>query len=303
MLHELAHIVHGPHDANFHALWNQLRDEHEALLLKGYTGEGFLSDGRRLGGSAVLPLQEARRRARAEAEKRQQRAKLAKGSGRRLGGAAPGHGPGHLPDRNAMADAATRRAQTLRGCGNEGRDEGEMRAVEATATRNGFRTQADEDAANEAAIAQALWELGQEEERERYGGYYVHPSPDRPEGSSGRGAPMSQMPPPRPPHHTRPRPVSVLVSGPAPPLPTRPVSMSTVPTSRHSPYARPPAPPAPASAPALPPRRGWSCGVCTLHNPATFLCCEACGSEKGADVQKHLWTPNEDKRRAASRAV
>jgi hypothetical protein len=114
---------------------------------------------------------------------------------------------------------------------------------------------------------------------------------------------MPQMPPPRPPHHTRPRPVSVLVSGPAPPLPTRPVSMSTAPTSRHSPYARPPATAASATAPALPPRRGWSCGVCTLHNPAAFLCCEACGSEKGADVQKHLWTPNEDKRRAASRAV
>ncbi|KAI9750039.1 MAG: hypothetical protein M1835_001449, partial [Candelina submexicana] len=28
MLHELSHIVHGPHNAQFHALWNQLREEH-----------------------------------------------------------------------------------------------------------------------------------------------------------------------------------------------------------------------------------------------------------------------------------
>lgn len=313
MLHELAHIVRGPHDERFHALWNQLRDEHEALLSKGYSGEGFLSGGRRLGGAAVLPLQEARRLARAEAEKRQQRAKLAKGSGQRLGGAAaaPGRGsvllaPGGRDGmRSAMADAATRRAQTLRGCGNEGREETEIRAIEATATRNGFRTQADEDAANEAAIAQALWELGQEEERQRYGNYYVQPTPDHPEGSGGRAGvpPRPPFPPPppvqrqqQPQHHPRPRPVSVLVSGPAPPLPTRPTSM--VSASRGSPYARRPVPATAATAPpALPPRRGWSCGVCTLYNPAAYLCCDACGTEKGGEGSKHAWTPNEEKRR------
>lgn len=79
----LCHIVHGPHDRQFHALWNQLRDEHEELVMKGYTGEGFLSQGKRLGGSSI-PLDEARRRARAAAE---QRKTLAKNSGKRLGGA------------------------------------------------------------------------------------------------------------------------------------------------------------------------------------------------------------------------
>lgn len=73
MLHELAHIVHGPHDDRFHALWNQLRDEHEGLVMKGYTGEGFLSAGRRLGGSGRIPMQEARRLARAAAEERARR--------------------------------------------------------------------------------------------------------------------------------------------------------------------------------------------------------------------------------------
>ncbi|UZP33080.1 hypothetical protein NXS19_000896 [Fusarium pseudograminearum] len=82
MLHELSHIVHGPHDAKFHALWDQLRDEHEGLVLKGYTGEGFLSEGRRLGGSRIPPL-EARRLAREAAETR--RSRPGAGSGKRLG--------------------------------------------------------------------------------------------------------------------------------------------------------------------------------------------------------------------------
>ncbi|KAI5295630.1 hypothetical protein KEM52_000762, partial [Ascosphaera acerosa] len=43
MLHELAHIVIGPHNAQFNALWNQLRDELTELVMKGYSGEGFLS--------------------------------------------------------------------------------------------------------------------------------------------------------------------------------------------------------------------------------------------------------------------
>ena len=36
MLHELSHIVYGPHDDKFHALWDQLRDETE--ILKGRRG-------------------------------------------------------------------------------------------------------------------------------------------------------------------------------------------------------------------------------------------------------------------------
>ena len=42
MLHELSHNEIGPHNAQFHALWDQLRKEYEGLVSKGYTGEGFL---------------------------------------------------------------------------------------------------------------------------------------------------------------------------------------------------------------------------------------------------------------------
>ncbi|KAH0444338.1 WLM domain-containing protein [Colletotrichum camelliae] len=166
MLHELSHIVFGPHDGNFHALWNQLRDEHEALIRKGYTGEGFLSDGQRLGGGGRIPMQEARRLARAAAEKRRT---LTKNSGKRLGGTGPRPGS---DIRRTIVGAIERRSSTLQGCGNMNHDDREIQQISETATRNGFHTQAEEDAANEAAIAQALWELVQEEEKQRYGGYY-----------------------------------------------------------------------------------------------------------------------------------
>ncbi|KAF2969036.1 hypothetical protein GQX73_g4532 [Xylaria multiplex] len=169
MLHELAHNVHGPHDAKFHALWNQLRDEHLSLTLKGYTGEGFLSEGHRLGGGSI-PMHEARRLARVAAEKRQT---LSSGSGQRLGGATPRPGQ---DIRNVIGDAVERRNRTLQGCANDNQTQDEIVEIANTATRNGFRTQADEDAANDAAIAQVLWEIAQEEELAENRAPYMPPN-------------------------------------------------------------------------------------------------------------------------------
>ncbi|RWA15046.1 hypothetical protein EKO27_g18 [Xylaria grammica] len=165
MLHELAHNVHGPHDAKFHALWNQLRDEHLSLTMKGYTGEGFLSEGYRLGGRTI-PMDEARRLARVSAEKRRT---MNSGSGQRLGGFSPRPGQ---DIRKVIGDAAERRNRTLRGCANDNQTQDEIVEIANTATKNGFRTQADEDAANDAAIAQALWEIVQEEEMAKKGTSY-----------------------------------------------------------------------------------------------------------------------------------
>ncbi|KAJ2745609.1 hypothetical protein GGI20_002044 [Coemansia sp. BCRC 34301] len=49
MLHELVHIVRAPHDAEFYKLLDALKAEAEALLAKGYTGDGFYSHGTRVG--------------------------------------------------------------------------------------------------------------------------------------------------------------------------------------------------------------------------------------------------------------
>ncbi|KAJ2697164.1 hypothetical protein H4218_004140 [Coemansia sp. IMI 209128] len=49
MLHELVHIVRGPHDAEFYRKLDELKSEAEVLLAKGYRGDGFYSDGTRVG--------------------------------------------------------------------------------------------------------------------------------------------------------------------------------------------------------------------------------------------------------------
>ncbi|KHN96849.1 zinc ion binding protein [Metarhizium album ARSEF 1941] len=258
MLHELAHIVHGPHNQQFHALWDQLRDECQGLMMKGYTGEGFLGKGRRLGG-ASMPDREARRLAREAAEKRRIRASQAIGSGQRLGG----HGPRPGQDiRQVIASAAEKRNAVLKGCGSGRYNDGEIVEIADAATRNGFQTQAEEDEANEIAIAQALWELVQEEEKAKHGQSYVRPSPDRPEGPRARG------------------PLTRGATGERDQA-SRAVAAAQASTARepkdrdqgNTDYGN---------------RRDpgfWVCELCTLHNPPQYLCCEACGSQRSQQVK------------------
>ncbi|KAK7256975.1 hypothetical protein RIF29_30620 [Crotalaria pallida] len=89
MLHELCHNAHGPHNANFYKLWDELRKECEELMAKGITGtgEGFDLTGRRLGGySRQPPLSSLRKTALAAAEKRSQLGSLLPSGPNRLGG-------------------------------------------------------------------------------------------------------------------------------------------------------------------------------------------------------------------------
>lgn len=50
MLHELCHIVQHNHEQPFHTLWNQLRNEFELLLRKGYTGDDAVLPGHKTRG-------------------------------------------------------------------------------------------------------------------------------------------------------------------------------------------------------------------------------------------------------------
>lgn len=154
MLHELCHNVHGPHNSHFHLLWDKLRDEYMDLMLKGYTGEAFLSEGRRLGGGN-MPLRDVRRVARQAGDKRQSLLDQAL-AGRRLGGKAI-RTKSEL--RRAAADAAERRQRELQGCATDKLSNDEIRDLSEAARKNGFRTKAEEDEANGVAIAQALEEL------------------------------------------------------------------------------------------------------------------------------------------------
>ncbi|KAK4111862.1 WLM-domain-containing protein [Canariomyces notabilis] len=245
MLHELVHIVHGPHDDKFNALWDQLRDEMEGLMMKGYTGDGFLSQGRRLGGRSI-PYDEIRRLARAEAERNKPKPSQGYG-GHRLGGSRP---PPGQDIRNVILESIERRNRAEKGCGSQNRSEREIQEISESWKQNGFRTKAEEDEANEAAIAQALWELVQEDEKRKYGSSYIPPSAQNPFGNGGgaflgydnagygTGVTGSRAAYPAMPTTTR------------PPPPTRPKS---------------------------PVKNYWACSLCTLHNPLHAEKCDACG--------------------------
>jgi hypothetical protein len=289
MLHELSHNVHGPHDAKFHALWDQLRKEYEGLIAKGYTGEGFLSDGRVLGGRRV-PRDEARRIARAAAEKRRT---LYAGSGHRLGGAPVRAG---TDIRTVIVDAIERRNTVLKGCGSDKKSDKEIKDLVDQATNNGFKTKAEEDEANDRAIAQALWDLVQEDQQKEYGESYIPSTPANPTGNGGgdvrpdgptkREAPPTSASPfrsktdqePRAaPARQPPRHVSRLVTENQKPVAKKP---RVVPKENEAP---PPDLPSPPQAPSE-----WTCPICTLHNPIDFLCCDACTTERPEEITRTI---------------
>lgn len=185
-LHELSHNIHGPHDDKFHALWNQLRSDLEDLIQKGYTGEGFQGRGHVLGGRQV-PLHERRRRWREAQDRRNKddQNRIAK-SGRRLGGTAanprddiraiiaratesrlgqkPGRPHGRPSTSRAPGSSTASPIIIPHGCGNETHSDREVIEIADDAISHGFRTKADEDEANDAAIARALAESFEREQ-------------------------------------------------------------------------------------------------------------------------------------------
>lgn len=72
----------------FYKYLSGLEDEFDALQRSGYAGEGFFSDGKRLGAniSHNVPLHLARAKALEAAEKRRKSSILTSGSGAKLGG-------------------------------------------------------------------------------------------------------------------------------------------------------------------------------------------------------------------------
>ena len=267
MLHELCHIVHGPHNQQFHALWDQLRDEHQALALKGYTGEGFLGRGDRLGGQRI-PMHEARRRARAAAERRKT---LTAGSGQKLGGRAVKHGE---DVRSVIVNAIEQRNRINQGCAS-GTEKGRQIAIDVDATKPGFTTtQAGQDDPNEAAIMQAYIEMIQQEEREKHGGTYMPPSQNNPAGvRSAPTAPVSAG-------SLRAQQASIEKSM------TRRDLHLTLPTDDKAAQVLEKTPKASDQKIFASGGRPdtWTCEICTLVNPIDFLQCGACETNRSQSL-------------------
>ncbi|WVQ72805.1 hypothetical protein IAR50_002365 [Cryptococcus sp. DSM 104548] len=113
MLHELTHIVHGPHAAPFYKLLKELEDEFYALKTRGYSGDGFHSDGHHLG--AVRRNEyDGRKKGLAAAEERLGRARVL-GKGGKLGGS----GSGGKSMKELVVEAAERRLKDDKVCKTE----------------------------------------------------------------------------------------------------------------------------------------------------------------------------------------
>ena len=234
--------------------------------MKGYTGEGFLSTGYKVGGSRI-PLEEARRRARLASA--QQRRLQQSNGGNRLGG----YGPSRGEDiRAVIADAAQRRTKITKGCASDSQDFGWKEKIADDVSKNGFKTRAEEDDANEKAIMQAYIELIQEEEREKYGQSYVPPSQDNPAGSrnaEAKDAVSLDMPPPPIPVSSKPKSQMNNTEGKAPSGSPKDMSSSRT-----------------AASPSLSYNEAWDCDICTMNNPPTYLCCDGCGTERPEPVKQ-----------------
>jgi hypothetical protein len=192
MLHELSHNQCGPHDSKFYALWDELREEWASLQSKGYSGEGFLTHGKKVGGRRI-PVDEVRRQARIAAQQRAKDNAIKHSQGHVLGGAPAGG----RDIRAVIADAATKRTTNLKqsavnsGCAN-GTRAGQRAAEDAL--KNGFRTKAEMDDANDVAIAQALADLMEQDEENAI--ELGSPPPDGLEWSPEKGLQPTKSPTP-----------------------------------------------------------------------------------------------------------
>lgn len=117
MLHELCHIVHHNHSADFYALLDKLYAEWQQNIQKGLrgTGGGFDAAGHKLSSETHNPVsvEDAKRKALAAAQKRWERAELMSGGPRAVGGAVLDSDPKEA----ARVAALLRECQW---CGNDG---------------------------------------------------------------------------------------------------------------------------------------------------------------------------------------
>ncbi|KFY26101.1 hypothetical protein V493_04267 [Pseudogymnoascus sp. VKM F-4281 (FW-2241)] len=245
VLHELSHNRFGPHDANFHALWDQLRDEYFALTQSGFTGDAFLSKGYLLG-SKRIRREEARRIARNTIE--DSRKKLPLTVNQKLVGA----GPKPSVDARSTLTSAFGRMQVAQGCGCD-MPKSEQKALVAAASINVMKFRVEKDDANEVAIQEAIWELAQEDRA----------SPSKHKGALYGSAPTSK---------------GISLNRPSSPHAYDASSQSSRPYDSDS--EDPSLSKPPPQYVQLVDEEFWQCETCTLINKEEDACCDACGTAR-----------------------
>ncbi|GAA5823476.1 hypothetical protein JCM11251_000646 [Rhodosporidiobolus azoricus] len=305
MLHELSHNLRGPHDDQFFKILDGLQDEYDALRASGYSGEGFLGKGTRVGHGVshdTLNPREAREKALKRLEERERVRKLL-GKGGKLGGAAPDTKGKRRGD--VLADAAERRLRAIRSCGGDdahdhpsGSKKEDLpldvqEAIDA-ADRNSRRivvdlTQLDSDEDDELPQAgPSTSRSGQAEAKKETDDAQVSPK-KRPRVSPPSSDNLRVFPPP-----SRTLTAGSRLLGP----PSSSSTRSSRPSS-HSALTAPRSPSASSSSSAAAssrltsnpqtlsrrdtPQPAWTCPTCTFGNTSALsLACELCLTERPA---------------------
>ncbi|WVZ01148.1 hypothetical protein V8G54_027217 [Vigna mungo] len=162
MLHELCHNEHGPHNAQFYNLLDEIRRECEELMVKGInnTGKGFELYGRRLGGSSQQPpLLSLRQTALAAAESRARHRALLPSGPQYLGGDT--NIKSSLSPIQAAAMAAERRLHDDKWCGSKSqRSEPQIRenTSSSEASARSIQTSAIQSATAKETFEGAKWQ-------------------------------------------------------------------------------------------------------------------------------------------------
>lgn len=258
-----------------------------------------------------MPIQEMRRQARAAAEQRKVRTQ---GSGQKLGGALIPYG---MDIRQVIADAAQSRMAITKGCASERQD---AVAIGEEASQNGFRTKAEEDDANDRAIAQALWELVQEQEARKAGVMdwrsdgltwnpgeglqpAFHPGDPPMKPAKSKNADAKAKVPAK--SATKLAASKPLTKSETTQKQTKPFNDRHLSTSPQSPRKKPKiadikpetkrikSEPLDSTdtSPQPTPSSNWSCNLCTLVNPITNTTCAACDSKRPASITALLIPP------------
>ncbi|KAF9055986.1 WLM domain-containing protein [Panaeolus papilionaceus] len=254
MLHELTHNVHGPHDEKFYKYLEGLKDEYYDLQRAGYSGEGFFSEGRKLGTSHNLPPHLARIKALEAAEKRRKSSQV-QGSGGRLGGR-----NSNLTPREMAARAAEQRIRDEKACASGASAQREVEKAELQSSqtvKNFIDLTLDDDNLGPVYAGDSDDEVIIVKD--------VHPAPPKSTANAAAGT-------------SRPRPVpgqqlSNTTTGSASSSVTSKVSTRNV--------SNPPVKSGKAAAKL--PVLEWSCDTCTLLNQPQTTECEACGIRKPPD--------------------
>lgn len=277
----MAHNTYGPHDDKFYSHLKALEEEYTALRASGYAGEGFYSEGRRLGSSTTSAssqnprLSDARKKALAAANARR-KAHIG-GPPQKLGG--NGNGAPGASIREKIAAATERRirdAQTC-GAGSKAGDRGRLEREAEDAIRAGTATtviEIEDDEETENAIIQAAIDLIAEAEREealqralwgeKEDGVVWIVDDDVPIQVE-LPTTQTQPPPPPPPTQTQPQPQAQ-----PPPQLDLPPSYEEATTPI----------PTPIPTPTQIQPQTWECEMCTLINPTDLIRCEVCSFER-----------------------